>query len=716
MRPASTPTPPVSSRPLRERTGAWLRGALWWGVSAAVAAGGEPAEVQGRLDASVHSALACADCHEEGAPATRAAGEVAPGRVDCRSCHENLEKKHAFHPEFAVAPASTPGPTACAACHGSHEIAPAKRALTGAAGAVACGRCHEEAARPFGLSAHGRSLAAGRAEAPSCLSCHTGGGRAGGDAVAAKLAQSQLCLSCHLSDPRVVARSALGAHFIEGYGQSVHGAALTRGNAAAANCVDCHGSHEMNRAFVADSRTNPQHVAETCARCHPQAARDYGASVHAAALAKGSTDSPVCTDCHGEHRILVHTDPRASVAARNVSQLVCGSCHASVKLNQRYGLAADRFRTFADSYHGLATRGGSTEAVNCASCHGAHAIRPSHDPMSTVAKGNLVRTCGQCHPGANDRFAVGAVHVDERSPADPLVYWVATVYVWLIVVLVGGMAGHNLLDFVKKVRTKIAVQKGEVAEPVLPHRLHLRMTVNERLQHGALVVSFATLVVTGFMLRYPEAWWVVAIRGWSDQIFAWRGLLHRAAGVALVAAGLWHGLYLLATPRGRRLFRDLLPRGDDLRDMAAVLRFNLGLSREKPQLGRFSYHEKIEYWALLWGSAIMGLTGAVLWFENTFIGLLTKHAYDVARTVHFYEAVLATLAIVVWHFYFVIFNPDVYPMNLSWLTGRLSEKEMAEGHGRELAELKAARRDAAETATGAEDDVSPRSRTGGANG
>ncbi len=239
-----------------------------------------------------------------------------------------------------------------------------------------------------------------------------------------------------------------------------------------------------------------------------------------------------------------------------------------------------------------------------------------------------------------------------------------------------------------------------------------RMTVNERLQHGALVLSFVTLVVTGFMLRYPEAWWVVAIRGWSDQIFAWRGLLHRAAGVALVAAGLWHAAYLLGTRRGRRLFLDLLPRRGDLGDMVAVLRFNLGFSKEKPQLGRFSYHEKIEYWALLWGSAIMGLTGVVLWFENTFIGLLTKHAYDVARTVHFYEAVLATLAIVVWHFYFVIFNPDVYPMNLSWLTGRLSEKEMAEGHGRELAELKAARRDEAEAAEGPKGAVSPSSRKG----
>ena len=92
---------------------------------------------------------------------------------------------------------------------------------------------------------------------------------------------------------------------------------------------------------------------------------------------------------------------------------------------------------------------------------------------------------------------------------------------------------------------------------------------------------------------------------------------------------------------------------------------------------------------MMWGSVVMGVTGALLWFENTSIRLFTKLGYDVSRTVHLYEAVLATLAIIVWHFYFVIFNPDVYPMNLSWLTGRLSEKEMREDHPLELEQIRA---------------------------
>jgi formate dehydrogenase gamma subunit len=213
------------------------------------------------------------------------------------------------------------------------------------------------------------------------------------------------------------------------------------------------------------------------------------------------------------------------------------------------------------------------------------------------------------------------------------------------------------------------------------------MTVHERLQHAALAISFIALVLTGFMLHYPDAWWVAAIRSVSSQAFVARALLHRFAGVILIVAGLWHAGYLGLTAKGRRLFMDLLPRWQDVTDPWRVLCYNLGFAPAKPKFGRFSYVEKAEYWALIWGTLLMGVTGVILWFDNTSMGLLTKLGFDIARIVHFYEAILATLAILVWHFYFVIFNPDVYPMNLAWLTGRVSEHEMHEDHPLELERL-----------------------------
>ena len=144
----------------------------------------------------------------------------------------------------------------------------------------------------------------------------------------------------------------------------------------------------------------------------------------------------------------------------------------------------------------------------------------------------------------------------------------------------------------------------------------------------------------------------------------------------MIAASLFHIGYVTFTARGRRRIRDLWWRPKDLRDAIGLVKYNLGLSREKPQLDRFSYIEKSEYWALVWGTAVMAITGVVMWFDNTFIGILTKLGYDVSRTIHFYEAWLATLAILVWHIYWVVLNPEAYPMNMAWLTGNLSEKEM----------------------------------------
>jgi cytochrome b subunit of formate dehydrogenase len=119
-----------------------------------------------------------------------------------------------------------------------------------------------------------------------------------------------------------------------------------------------------------------------------------------------------------------------------------------------------------------------------------------------------------------------------------------------------------------------------------------------------------------------------------------------------------------------------------------IVLYNIGFRKVKPKLDRFSYIEKSEYWALVWGNIVMVATGLILWFDNTFMGLLTKLGWDVARTVHYYEAWLATLAIIVWHVYFVIFNPDVYPMNLAWLKGTITETEMEEEHPVELERIK----------------------------
>ncbi|MBP2672395.1 MAG: Formate dehydrogenase-like protein cytochrome b subunit, partial [candidate division NC10 bacterium] len=156
--------------------------------------------------------------------------------------------------------------------------------------------------------------------------------------------------------------------------------------------------------------------------------------------------------------------------------------------------------------------------------------------------------------------------------------------------------------------------------------------------------------------------------------------------VGMILACLWHLAYL-PTRRGRTLVADMLPRPEDAKEAWQNALYLLGLRSEAPRFGRFSYIEKAEYWSLIWGSMVMVVTGFALWFETDVMRFAPLWMLDVATMVHYYEAWLATLAIVVWHFYMVIFNPDVYPMNWTWLTGKISMAMLRHEHPREYERL-----------------------------
>lgn len=646
------------------------------------------------LHTSPHSKLVCIACHT-GFDANNVPHKEKITEVNCLTCHQSAPLKHPFHPQLAEAIKNKQAPdVGCKDCHGTHNVVSPKvpgSKFSHTNLTASCGECHSDVTEHFAQSAHGKAAAAGITGAPNCISCHQNdiiGVDGNKDSIEFKTAQEKLCLSCHLDNPDVRSKTSPSAGFIASYEKSVHGAAIHNGNAQAATCIDCHGSHEMKKGLDPTAKVNKMQLAETCSKCHADIAKDFSESVHGIAVANGVNDAPSCTNCHGEHNILKHNDPLSPVATQNLSQQVCSPCHSSLALSTKYGLSTDRFNTFSDSYHGLALRGGSLEVANCASCHGAHNIKKSNDSTSTVFKANLATTCGKCHPGANERFSIGSVHVTEAKADEPILYWVVTGYIIMIVTVVGGMFVHNLLDFIKKSKRKLLIRRGIIEEEHHGHSLYMRMTVNERVQHGALLLSFIILVITGFMLRFPEAWWVVAIRSISDQVFDARSIIHRTAAVVMTAASLYHLYYILLTKQGRKLVSDLLPKIQDAKDALAVIKFNTGFSKVKPKLGRFSYIEKSEYWALVWGTIVMAATGFIMWFDNTFIGILTKLGYDIARTIHYYEAWLATLAIIVWHFYYVMFNPDTYPINLAFWKGTLTENEMMEEHPLELEEIK----------------------------
>ncbi len=643
---------------------------------------------------SAHKKLNCIACHVGFNPDNVPHKEnIQP--IDCKSCHKDAPLKHQFHPDMMKKVSiGISQETDCKKCHGTHDITSPRLAASkfNTSNIVqACGQCHVDNKEKFLHSAHYLAFKENVKGAPNCLTCHKNPGIVydkGRDTLSVKLAQQKLCFSCHLDNPEIRSKTSPAAGFIASYEHSVHGVALTKGNPKAASCVNCHTSHSVNKPVDPLSTVNKINIPKTCSQCHAQIAKDYSESIHGVLVAKGNNDAPVCTDCHGEHNILKHNDPNSPVAFQNLATQICSPCHSSVTLSTKYGLTPNKFATYSNSYHGLALQGGSLTVANCSSCHGAHNIKPSSDPTSQVNKKNLAKTCGKCHPGANENFSVGKIHIVMAQKDEPMLYWLATLYLILIFSVVGAMFFHNFIDFIKKAKIKKMKQRGLIKTEQHGHSLYLRMSLNERVQHILLAVSFMLLVLTGFMLRFPESWWVSHIRDLSSNAFIYRGLIHRICALVLVAVSLYHIFYVSFTKRGRQLIKDLLPKYSDLKDAIGIAKFNLGLSDIKPELDRFSYVEKAEYWALIWGTIIMSVTGIIMWFDNTFIGLFTKLGFDVARTIHFYEAWLAFLSIVVWHFYFVIFNPEIYPMNIAWFKGTISEEEMAEEHPAELDRIK----------------------------
>jgi cytochrome b subunit of formate dehydrogenase len=405
-------------------------------------------------------------------------------------------------------------------------------------------------------------------------------------------------------------------------------------------------------------------IPQTCGQCHAGIASEYSLSVHGQAAARGVSQTPVCTDCHGIHSI---TQPGAAGSALRTNG--CARCHEGVRLSEEFGVAGARVQSYENSYHGLARKLGSPVAADCASCHGVHNILPSSDPRSMIAQANLTQTCGQCHPGAGENFAKGKVHLNASASQDAGstgVRWVKWFYLPVIFLTIGGMCVHNLLVWRRKAADKLRHEQRTVT----------RLTTNQRVQHWLLMTSFAVLVVTGFALVYPGAWHYYL----GLEAEGTRRWVHRAAAVVMLSLGVYHLAYLAFAREGRSWVRDIKPVRKDALDLWQNLLYYAGLRRTRPLIARFGYAEKAEYWAVIWGTLVMGLTGLLIWFKMGWFGFLPRWWVDVATAVHFYEAVLATLAIVVWHFYQVILDPEVYPVNLAFYDGKVSGELYREEH------------------------------------
>ncbi len=593
----------------------------------------------------------CFDCHgDKTLVKTNTAGLVVSLFVDKASFTNSIHAKHL-----------------CVSCHTDITDLPHPDHFV--AKPISCGQCHRVETDIYKASDHGQAVHKGVPEAASCKDCHGNNHYLlGSRNPASPVYRTNLpktCERCHsnAADMEKFKLRQTGPGL--SYEKSVHGIALLeKGEMNAANCADCHGSHDLHKSTNPASKLNWQNVPITCGKCHENVFQTYSRSVHGQAVKSGVRDAPVCTDCHGEHTIASAKTADSRVSSKNIPG-TCGQCHASQRIVTQYRLPPNVSATYAESFHGLELKGGSPMAANCASCHGVHDILPSRDTRSTINPQNLPRTCGKCHPGIGTRMSAEFFRVHAPPGAAEGKPWVVNIVAWvyiaLIVLVIGGMAGFVLLDYLRKTREHIRAVKKSDGE--------LRLTAGMRVQHHVLVVLFILLAYTGLVHKFPDTVW-----SWPFHVLpngsVIRSLIHRVCGWAFVVFFLIHLIALIGTRKGRGHMMALLPVWTDATDALTAFGHNIGLCKAPPPHRRWNYAEKAEYWALVWGSVVMIITGAMLIFTETVWRLLPKVWHDVAQVIHLYEAILAILAILVWHLYWVIFDPHEYPMNPSWLIGK----------------------------------------------
>ncbi len=347
---------------------------------------------------SIHAKLSCSDCHTHIKDDKHAEGgqKAADKKVNCANCHGKAEKEYLQGLHSKMIMKGTERAAYCPECHGKHNILPSKNAKS---------------------MTHLSNI-------------------------------DKTCTRCH-SDMAFVKEHGLGEAIPkEEFMKSVHG------KSGEMTCTSCHGSHDLRSLTDPKSSIFRSNIPHTCGGCHPDITRQFTESIHGVLAARGRSDSPTCTTCHGFHGIKARVDPDSPVNEKRIAKTTCPQCHAAERITRAYNLTTKTVQSYYDSFHGLSYRGGDTYSANCASCHGVHDIRSSSDPKSMIHKDNLQKTCGNCHPGASENFAKTKMHavasITGSEFGEKIVGWVRIIYIFLIVAVIGGLTFFNFMDWLRK--------------------------------------------------------------------------------------------------------------------------------------------------------------------------------------------------------------------------------------------------------------------------
>jgi cytochrome b subunit of formate dehydrogenase len=695
----------------------------------------ESIHFEGVFKRGLLGAAVCSDCH--GAhdvlphedPASKINRTQVPGT--CMTCHAEIEKVHVKvineklwedkpgaipvcidchspHRIRRVKYADSVSDNDCMACHGRSDIkAPDGRSLTVDArqvhdsahvkvtcamchsnllpgdnppckhvGKVECSKCHEQQAAVHASSIHGKLHAQGNEQAPDCITCH------GTHGVLPRSVESSptsvrniptLCARCHRAgEAAAVLRHGEIDGITQSYTESIHGKGLLEsGLLVTAVCTSCHTAHGPLPKTDPNSTVAPARVAGTCGKCHAGVFEEFRESIHSPSVSTSGEPLPACNDCHSSHTIsrVDSSDFRFAILDR------CGKCHKALT------------EAYFETYHGKASRLGGRAVAECGDCHSAHRILAPEDPRSTLSRENIVATCGKCHEGSHRQFAGYLTHATHKdSTKYPILYYT---FLFMTLLLLGTLAFFTLHTLLWLPRSfKLALERRRHPKPADEPYVR-RFRPYHRWLHLIVILSFFGLALTGMALKFSYAEWAQALaRAFGGQESA--AAVHRFCAIltfvyfGLHLAFLWNHKRESKLSLRRMLLHpeSMLPNLRDFREFGQTLKWFIGRG-PRPDYGRFTYWEKFDYFAVFWGVAVIGMTGLILWFPETFTRILPGWAVNVATIIHSDEALLAAGFIFSVHFFNTHFRPERFPMDPVIFTGAIPLSEFKEERPRE---------------------------------
>lgn len=209
-----------------------------------------------------------------------------------------------------------------------------------------------------------------------------------------------------------------------------------------------------------------------------------------------------------------------------------------------------------------------------------------------------------------------------------------------------------------------------------------RMNLNFRIQHALLLITLIILALTGLALYFHDSWLgrlLISIEGGIES----RGRIHRISAIILIILSIYHILYILFSRNGHEEFLKMAPRINDFREFILDLLYSLNITEEHPQFEKYSYRDKFQYWGVLAGVLIMTLTGLVLWFQEFSMSVLPKWCFDLTFVIHGGAGLVIFFVLFLWHIYDVHLSPFNFPMDWTWITGKISLEKLKKTHYKE---------------------------------